>query len=657
MRLHMKEALAWTVGGPQGSGVDTAANLFARACAFAGFHVFGKREYYSNIMGKHSYFQVRVHPTREVRASTEMNHLLTSFDAETPMKHFRYVVPGGGIIYDPNELKTKVDHPPNMEYRYKAELKAFLAEQGRGDTLEDVLNVAAENGVRLYPVPYEQMFKNLGEITGISDYARLSKTQNTMAVAASLALLGLDRTHLIHALEDQFKGRKRIIDMNVAAVNLIYDYMTSTFDDDFILKLEPPKEKPGPRVYIMGTQASALGKIAAGIGIQTYYPISPATDESVFLESHENVPLVVNGKWNQGFDRAGVVVVQTEDEIAAMTMATGAAIGGARASTATSGPGFCLMVEAIGWAGINEVPVVVTLYQRGGPSTGLPTRTEQGDLWFAIHHGHSEIPRIVLASGDHEECFYDAIHAFNLAEKYQVPVIHMIDKYLANSTATYPVFDLNQIRLDRGRFLSDEELAERYSERPFERFELSDDGVSPRTRPGQPYGIHWMTGDEHDELGHITEDVVIRQRQMDKRMRKLETILRETPEELKYQMWDGKDHRLLIISWGSNKGVILEAKEQLAQKGLDFAFLQLKMLWPFDRERYRSIISRYETVICIEQNYSGQMADLIQRETHIPMENRIVKYNGRPIMLEELVEAIENLVNNPKQKVVLTHGI
>ncbi len=407
----------------------------------------------------------------------------------------------------------------------------------------------------------------------------------------------------------------------------------------------------------MGTQASALGKIIAGIGIQTYYPISPATDESVFIESNENVPLVVDGEWNPGHEKAGVVVVQTEDEIAAITMATGAAIGGARASTATSGPGFCLMVEGIGWSAINEVPIVITLYQRGGPSTGLPTRTEQGDLWFAIHHGHSETPRVVLASGDHEECFYDAIHAFNIAEKYQVPVIHMIDKYLANSTATYPVFDLSTVRIDRGRFLTDEELAEQYKDRPFERFAVEDDGVSPRTRPGQPYGVHWMTGDEHDEVGHITEDVVIRQRQMDKRMRKLATILKETPDELKYRFWEGGDHRLLVVSWGSNKGVILEAKELMAARGLDFAFLQIRMLWPFDRGLFRKILSGYERVICVEQNFSGQMADLIQRETHLPMESRIVKYNGRPIMLEELMEAIENLMDNPNQKVVLTHGV
>ncbi len=652
----MQEPLAWTIGGPQGSGVDTAANLFARACARAGLHVFGKREYYSNIMGKHSYFQVRVHPERPVRASIETNHVLATFDAETVFRHFRSVQPGGAIIYDPGLIHTRVDHPPNMDRRYKEDLKAYLRARDRDVTLEGVLEDAADRDIRLYPVPYEDLFRQLGERTGIRDYKRLSRTLNTMAVAVSFALLRFPIEYLDRVLEDQFRGRTKIIEMNRVAARLAYEYLRSHFSDEFPYRLEPvPTEEP--RIYLQGTQAVALGKIVAGCTFQTYYPISPATDESVFLEEHETVPLVVNGRWNDGLEKGTVVVVQTEDEIAAITMATGAAISGARASTATSGPGFCLMVEGLGWAGISEVPVVVTLYQRGSPSTGMPTRTEQGDLWFAIHHGHGEFPRIVLASGDHQEMFYDAVHAFNLAERYQVPVIHVVDKYLANSTSTYRMFDLERIRIDRGKLLTDEDLATVYRDRPFRRYEWTDDTVSPRSRPGQPYGVHWMTGDEHDEFGHITEDVVVRERMMEKRMERLHRIVREVPEDLKLRFWGSPDADTLIVSWGSTKGVILEALDCLHRAGLHMAFLQVRMLWPLDVARVRAILQQYPRLIAVEHNYSAQMAGLIRRETGIRIPHHIVKYNGRPIMLEEIVDAIREIVHHQTPRVVLRHGV
>ncbi|GBC85562.1 2-oxoglutarate oxidoreductase subunit KorA [bacterium HR11] len=655
----MQEPVSWMIGGAQGSGVDTAANLFARACAFAGLHVFGKREYYSNIMGKHSYFQVRVHPERPVLASCAAVHLLATFDVETPMKHFRSVVPDGGIIFDPKLLSSTVDSPPNMERRYKQDLKAYLTSKGRGLTLEDVLNDAADRGVRLFAVPYDDLFRRLGQKIGETEYAKLSRTLNTMAVAVSLALFQFDIEYLDRAIEDQFRGRARIVETNQVAARVAYEYIRETFPEPFAFRLTPVPVRQ-PRIYLQGTQAVALGKLLAGCTFQTYYPISPATDESVYLESHENVPLFPNGKGHGGPDKAPVVVVQTEDEIAAITMAVGAAIAGARASTATSGPGFCLMMEGLGWAGISEVPVVVTVYQRGGPSTGLPTRTEQGDLWFAIHHGHSEFPRIVIASGDHREMFYDAVRAFNYAERYQVPVIHLTDKYLANSTSTYPLFELDAVRIDRGLLLDDETLAARYADQVFRRYEFTESGLSPRSRPGQKYGIFWMTGDEHDELGHITEDVVLRDRMMEKRMSRLELIVRETPEAEKWAFWGEPDTDTLIVSWGSTKGVVLEAMEEIARRtGRRLGFLQLRMLWPLDGERLAEILRRYARLIAIENNYSAQMAGLIRRETGIAIPHKIVKYNGRPMVVEEVLEAIQQVLqkNASSSRTVLRHGI
>ena len=242
-----------------------------------------------------------------------------------------------------------------------------------------------------------------------------------------------------------------------------------------------------------------IAKILAGCRLQTYYPITPASDESEYLEAHENIELEKTiGDEAQAMQGA-VTVVQTEDEIAAITMAVGGALTGTRASTSTSGPGFSLMCEGMGWAGINEVPVVITLYQRGGPSTGLPTRHEQGDLRFALHAGHGDFPRIVLASGDLEEMFYDVPRSFNYAEKYQLPVVHIVDKAMANSDMTYKIFDPSLAKIERGKLIKD--FIPGHEGEYFERYKQTVSGVSPRPAIGTKGGIYWNTGDEHDERG------------------------------------------------------------------------------------------------------------------------------------------------------------
>jgi 2-oxoglutarate ferredoxin oxidoreductase subunit alpha len=306
-----------------------------------------------------------------------------------------------------------------------------------------MLQDAQARGVRLYPVPFDELLQKMtGEKAPQLSVAK--RMANTMAVAASCALVRYELKFIERALEDVFQGKKKVIELNLRACELAYEYILKNFAQDFPIALEALKASE-PRIYLTGNQATALGKLAAGCTVQTYYPISPATDESTYLEAH--------GVFDRGGERGAILVVQVEDEIAAITMATGAALAGARAATSTSGPGFSLMVEALGWAGINEVPVVVTLYQRGSPSTGLPTRHEQGDLRFVLHAGHGEFPRIVLASGDLEECFYDEIRAFNYAEKYQVPVIHLLDKSLASSSQTLKLFEPQRCRIERGALL------------------------------------------------------------------------------------------------------------------------------------------------------------------------------------------------------------
>jgi 2-oxoglutarate ferredoxin oxidoreductase subunit alpha len=317
------------------------------------------------------------------------------------------------------------------------------------------------------------------------------------------------------------------------------------------------------------------------------------------------------------------------------------------------------MVEGLGFAGINEVPLVITLYQRGSPSTGLPTRSEQGDLSFALHAGHGEFPRIVLASGDLEEAFYDAIHAFNWAERYQLPVIHLLDKSLASGSQTCPVFDVSGVRIDRGRLLTEteEELAKTGGNGAYKSFQFSETGVSPRVALGTRGGISWRTSDEHDEWGHITEDPVTRVRMMDKRMGKLETAAREIPLELKLNLFGNPEAETVILSWGSPKGAILEALESLQEEDMDARFVQARLLWPLPSDEIAKHLAPARLKIAIENNFSGQLARLVREQTGIAMDHLIVKYNGRPMSVDEVYDALKRIITQrtPK-KVVLTHG-
>ena len=267
-----------------------------------------------------------------------------------------------------------------------------------------------------------------------------------MSLSVSLALLGFEFEALKSAIKFVFRSKPKIAEINVLAAEHAYNYAKKNHDPkklDFSLSAKDPIPD---MILVQGNQSSAMGKLTAGCKFQTYYPITPASDDSEFLEANEIVPQTDG---NEG----SILVLQTEDEIAAITMAIGGALTGARSATATSGPGFSLMTEALGWAGMNEVPIVVSLYQRAGPATGLPTRHEQGDLLFAIRAGHGEFPRIVFASGDIEESYYDTIKVFNFAEKFQMPVIHLLDKAIANSIITCRAFEQHKVLIDRGLLL------------------------------------------------------------------------------------------------------------------------------------------------------------------------------------------------------------
>lgn len=635
--------LSWRVGGPQGSGVDTAARMFSYACAYGGLYIFGRREYYSNIMGRHSYYDVRVSAERQPTSHRETVDLLVSFEAETLARHAISTVPGGVVIYNVKDEDTPLERITFLDRRLREDLTAYLAERGLPPTTAGVLEETRQRGVQTFAFPYDEIIEALAAKLDVHKSVA-QRTLNTIAVAVSVGMLEYDPECLVKALEKTFAGREKIVRMNVAAAELTYEYVREHFDfDRFAFRLSP-NGKSEHVLLLNGNQASALGKLAGGLTFQTYYPISPATDESVYLEGHHTFPLRTGGT-------GSVIVVQTEDELSAITMAAGAALTGARSATATSGPGFSLMVEALGWAGINEVPVVVTDYQRGSPSTGMPTRTEQGDLLFAVRAGHGEFPRMVLASGDVIETFYDAAQAFNYAERYQVPVIHLLDKALASTTVTAPTLDVDQVKIERGELYIS---TASNGQDPFPRFQPTETGISPRPVLGQPGTLHWYTGGEHMVYGRVTEDPVVREQQMEKRMRKLEVAAREIPVEEKFKVYGDAEAPFTVMSWGSNKGAILEALELLAADGIAARLVQVRLLWPFPAEELQPYLDSAVPLVVAECNYSGQFARLLKECTGRDTDYLVVKYNGRPMSGQALYEALKQIhAGQAERRIVL----
>ena len=635
------DSINWMAGGAQGAGVDTAANIFGKACGYGGLYVFGRREYHSNIKGLHSYFHLRI-AKQELLANVNDVNLLAAFDAETVVRHVQEVVPEGGIIVDAMEMNTKVLSIPTLPPEFKVQLEKFMKENGIGETLKDLLNYAERKKVHIFPVPYMALLNKIGKQLNIPQISKITRMINVLTIGASFALLKYDKSLVEKAVKATFP--EKLAAMNVTALNEAYDYAVRNFKNNLNFKLEKTDVNE-ERIFITGNQAVAMGKILGGCRVQTYYPITPAADESEYLEEHQI--------FKTGSEDEAIVVIQTEDEIAAINSASGACLAGARAATSTSGPGFSLMVEGLSWAGNSEVPVVVTYYQRGAPATGLPTRHGQADLRFAMHAGHGEFPRIILASGDIKECFYDAAKAFNLAEKYQMPVIHLIDKAMANCSQTYPVFPHADFKIDRGALVTEKDL----EGKEYKRFQFTENGISPRALLGTKGGVHWYTGDEHNESGHISEEVANRTMMMEKRMKKLLLVEKEVPVEDKMNFYGDKTSENVVVSWGSPKGAIIESINMLKEEGLSLGFLQMRMLHPLPVEAVKRALAGRKRIIDIEDNYTGQLGGIIKEKTGIAANFHILKYTGRPTTTTEVYEALKAiLTGTASERQVLMFG-
>ena len=630
---------SWLIGGPQGSGVESGANIFSKVCAEMGYQIFGKREFYSNIKGEHSYFTVRV-SDQKVHSNVNGVTLMVSFDAETIFRHFDEVASNGGIIYDSDLEKIAIDDVRTLDEYFKERLCKLLESKNKPFTILGALELAKENGVLLYPVSFKGLLSDLADQTGNPKLRGLVRMYNILGVSLSLGLIKMPSDSLLRSIEAIFSKKPLIAEINKQAATFAYNYSTVKFSE-FSYTLGG-KIKESDTILVQGHFGTSMGKMVSGCRFQSYYPITPASDESVYLETNEILE-VQN-------DRPGsTIVIQTEDEISAIGMMIGAALTGTRSSTSTSGPGFALMTEALGWAGINEVPIVLTLYQRSGPSTGLPTRHGQDDLLFAVNAGHGDFPKIVYASGDIEESFYDTGRCFNYADVYQVPVIHMMDKFLSSSVVTCKKFDPKKIIIDRGQLL------DKVNDSEYKRFAFTKDGISPRSKLGLDNGIFWNTGDESDEYGHISEDPEVRIKMMDKRMSRLDLALKRISDDEQVASFGVHDYT--IISWGSTKGPIIDAIEMLKKEGIHIGFIQIKLIHPFPADYVKFLLKNAKTIIDIEANHSAQLGKLFKQNVLQDIDYYILKYTGRGMTSTEIYDSLKKIVENKADKrEILKHG-
>jgi len=629
----------WMIGGPQGSGVETAANIFSQVFSKMGYQIFGKREYYSNIKGEHSYFAVRI-SDKQIRSSIKGTNMLIAFDAETIFRHANDVLENGIIIYDSTLENIKVSDVITFDNDFKERMEGFLKSKNKEDTIKGILELASENGASIHSVSFRSLLFELSEKLENPRIKTMIRMFNVLGVSLSLGLLMIPPEKLTESINSIFSKKKTIADMNVSAANFAYNYAAAKFGTtDLKFNIHEIEDNT---LLVQGYYGTSLGKIIAGCRFQSYYPITPATDESNFLETNEILEI------NE--DRPGsTLVIQTEDEISAIGMAIGSSLTGVRSATCTSGPGFVLMIECLSWAGINEVPVVITFYQRSGPSTGLPTRHGQDDLLCAVNSGVGEFPRIVYASGNVSDSFYDTANVFNYADVFQVPVIHMMDKFIASSVTTCQRFDETKINIDRGKLLNET------PSNAYKRFEHTEDGLSPRSKIGLENGIFWNTGDESDVEGHISEDPVNRVQMMDKRQSRLDYILEKIPES--EQIVKHSDGEFCVVSWGSTQGPILDAIDMLKNEGIKIGFVEIKLLHPFPKQLLKKSFSNSITIIDVEANYTGQLGSIIKQNLEKDPDYYILKYTGRPMTCTELYDTLKKIVNNDAEKrEVLTYG-
>jgi len=580
--------MTFRLGGAAGDGVESSGAGLCLALTRGGLHVFGLPDYHSRIRGGHNFFSVRI-SDQPLYSHEEPVHLLLALTEETISRHQDKIVEGGAIVYDSGQVQDLPLHG-----------KGILALHGKG--------------ILALPIPLSEMAK---------EKAGTELARNTVALGVAAGLTGFDPEPIESVIRQNF-GRKgqAVVDGNLAASEAGYRE-GQKYAADFPFKLERIPDAP-PRMVLNGNQAFAMGALAGGCRFVAGYPMTPGSPVLEWMAAHAA--------------DYGVVIAQVEDEIAAINLIIGAGQAGVRAMAPTSGGGFSLMVEALGLAGMTEVPIVIYEAQRPGPSTGLATRTEQGDLWFVLRASQGEFPRIVLTPGSIEQAFEAGWRAFNLAERYQCPVIVLSDHFLATAVRDVDLeaLDFDAVTIDRGELLSEAELDALKGE--YKRQAFTESGISPRAIPGHPKAVYAPSSDEHNEYGHIEEDAENRRRMMDKRMRKLETAVKEMRPPALY---GPEQADFTFVGWGSTYGPLREAVDRLNAQGTRANMLHIVDVWPFPAESTAPMLAAARRTIAVEGNYSGQMADLIRMATGHQVADRILKYDGRPLSPEYILENVK----------------
>jgi len=563
------------IGGEAGQGIQTIGNTFARLFARSGYHVFTHQDYESRVRGGHNFYQVRFADI-PVSASVDTIDIIVALDKESILLHEKELSPDGQIVYDSRSLKEK------------------------------------HEGSHFLDVPFADIAVDKGG-------SRIMA--NTVAIGSVLGMIGIKTDLLIEIIKDAFRKKgDDIIDGNIAAAKAGHEYA--------LTNCQVCSFKPAPgskaKMLITGSDAIGFGAIASGLKFYCAYPMTPSTGIMNYIAGKE--------------EEYGIIVEQAEDEIAAINMALGASFAGVRAMTGTSGGGFALMTEGLSLAGITETPVVIALAQRPGPATGLPTRTEQGDLQFALYSGHGEFPRVILAPGTPEQAFYLTNKAFEIAEQFQIPVIIMTDQYLADSEWTLDGLDMTKV-IHSDHRLGDNELRKMGS---YNRHADTESGTSPFAIPGASEHLVITDSDEHNEEGHMIEDSETRVNMMNKRLFKKLPLIQEhiAPPEI----YGSSDPDIIVVGWGSTYGVIKEIIDELSITN-KIAMMHFTEIYPLpftDDFDYMSVIENSKSTICIENNATGQFAKLIRSETGFEFGTKILKYDGRPFTVESLKREIND---------------
>ena len=577
----MLHQLSWKVGGQQGEGIESTGEIFSMAMNRLGYFLYGYRHFSSRIKGGHTNNKITVRPT-EVRSIADDLDILVAFDQETIDVNYKELTETGIILAD-----SKFD-PVKPE----------------------------DSKAPLFAVPFTEVAAELGT----------SLMKNMVAIGATAALLNLE-DEVFQNVVDDIIGKKgeEVVQKNMEAIARGHELMNELLGERVgEWALAPADGKR--RMFMIGNDAVALGALAAGTRFMAAYPITPASEIMEYLI--KKLP------------KFGGAVIQTEDEIAAATMAIGANFGGVRSFTASAGPGLSLMMEAIGLSGMTEQPLVVVDTQRGGPSTGLPTKQEQSDLMAMLYGTHGEIPKVVIAPSTMEEAFFDTIQAFNIAEELQLPVILVTDLQLSLGKQSVEPFDYNKIEIRRGKIVTDN-IEEAADKAYFKRFENTEDGISPRVLPGTLNGIHHVTGVEHDETGKPSEATGNRQVQMDKRFRKLAALKFDNPV---YSNAPHEDADILLVGFNSTRGAIEEVQERLNAQGMKVNHAHIRLIHPFPSTEVAPLVAKAKKVIVVENNYTGQLANIMKMNVggHDKIET-ITKYNGTPFLPGELENRVKEL--------------